>query len=134
MGITEACTHLHSAPSTSTQLHSAPSTSTNSFQPPPSSTQLISASTELSATPSTLSLQINFWANLSRKSQRCLFSLKICTNVISRMLILIATLVFWICNPKSIFEPIRTEKVKVVRFAWKLAHMVSRGCEFLFRN
>ena len=36
------------------------------------------------------------------------------------MLILIATLVFWISDPKSIFGQIWGEKVKAVSFAWKL--------------
>ena len=40
----------------------------------------------------------------------------------SRMLILIPTIVFWIANPKSIFGQIWAEKVKAVFFAWKLAH------------
>ena len=44
------------------------------------------------------------------------------------------TLVFWLSNPKSIFGQIWTKKVKVIRFARKLAHMVSRGCWFLFQH
>ena len=44
MGITKPCTHLH-------QLHPPPPCS---FQSPPTSTQLISASDQLSETPSTL--------------------------------------------------------------------------------
>ena len=77
--------------------------------------------------------KINFWANLGRKSQSCSFCLKICTHGISRMLILIPTLVFWISNPKSIFGQIWAKKVKVVRFTWKLAHMVSSEW-FLFQH
>ena len=46
----------------------------------------------------------------------------------------IPILVFWICNPKSIFGQIWAKKVKVVWFTWKLALMVSRGCWFLFRH
>ena len=38
--------------------------------------------------------KIHFWANLGQKSQSCLFCLKIGKNGISRMLILIPTLVF----------------------------------------
>ena len=40
----------------------------------------------------------------------------------SRMLILIPTIVFWIANPKSIFGQIWAQKVKAVFFAWELAH------------
>ena len=54
------------------------------------------------------------------------------TNGISRILILISTLVFWISNQKPIFGQIWAKKVEVVRFAWKLAHLVSRRCWFLF--
>ena len=78
--------------------------------------------------------QNSFWANLGRKSQSCLFYLKIGTNGISRILILIPTLVFWISNPKSIFGQIWAKKVKVVYFDWKLAHRVSRRFWFLFRH
>ena len=81
--------------------------------------------------------KIYFWANLDpkiqscsfgRKSQSCLFFLKIGTHVIFMMLILIPTLVFRISNPKSIFGKIWIKKVKVVQFSWKLAHRVSRRC------
>ena len=40
---------------------------------------------------------------------------------------------FKIPTAKSIFEQIWAEKVKVVRFAWKLAHKVFRRCWFLIR-
>ena len=66
--------------------------------------------------------KIHFWANFGRKSQSCLFCLKIRTHGISRILILIPTLVLWISNPKSIFGQIWEEEVKVARFARKLAH------------
>ena len=66
--------------------------------------------------------KIDFWVNFGRKSQSCLFFLKIGMHGILMMLILIPTLVFWIVNPKSIFGQIWTEKVKVVCFAWNLAH------------
>ena len=74
--------------------------------------------------------KIHFWANLGLKSQRCLLCLKIGTHGISSMLILILTLVFWISNPNFLFGQIWVEKVKVVRFGWKLAHMVSWKCRF----
>ena len=37
-------------------------------------------------------------------------------------MILIPTLVFWICNPKSIFGEIWSENVKAICFAQKLGH------------
>ena len=55
------------------------------------------------------------------------------THDILRM-ILLPTLVFWISNPKSISGQIWAKKVKVVRFAWKLAHKVSPGCWSLFQH
>ena len=64
---------------------------------------------------------ILFCTNFGRKIQSCSFWLKIGTNGISRMLILIATIVFWIANPRSTFGQIWAEKVKAVCFAWKLA-------------
>ena len=60
--------------------------------------------------------------------------LKIGTYGISRMLILIPTLVFWISNPNYLFGQIWAKKVKFVHFAWKLAHLVSWGCGFLFQD
>ena len=76
--------------------------------------------------------EIYFWANLGWKSQSSLFCLKINMQSISRMLILIATLVVWISNPQSFFGQIWAEKDKAVSFARKLVHTVSRGCWFLF--
>ena len=109
-GITKPYTHLHPPPSTSTQL--------------------ISASTQLSATPSIIfepkycrmlilnpdldfwnfDPKIHFWANLGPKTQSCPFCLKIGTHGISRMLILIPTLVFWISNPNLLFGQIWAKK------------------------
>ena len=74
--------------------------------------------------------KIHFWANLGPKIQSCPFCLKIGT----KMLILIPTLVLWISNPNFLFGQIWAKKVKVVRFNWKLAHMISRGCWFLFQH
>ena len=78
--------------------------------------------------------EIHFWVNFSRKCQSCLFFLKIGTHGILTMLILIPTLFFWISDPKSIFRQIWAKKVKVVYLAWKLVHMLSRDCWFLFQN
>ena len=70
--------------------------------------------------------KIHFWANLGQKSQSYQFCLKICTHGIWRMLNLIPTLVFWICNPKSIFGQIWTKKV-TCPFRLKIgAHSISR--------
>ena len=76
--------------------------------------------------------KIHFWANLDQKS--CLFYLKIGTYVISRYLILVPILVFWLSKLKSIFGQIRIEKLKVVQLGWKLAHRVSRRFWFLFQH
>ena len=76
--------------------------------------------------------KIHFWVNLDQNCQSYQFCLKICAHGIWTMLILIPTLVFWICNPKSIFGLILGKKLKVVHFDWKLAIRVSRGCWFLF--
>ena len=52
--------------------------------------------------------------NLGPKIQSSLLCLKIGTHSISRMLILIPTLVFWISNPNSLFGQIWAKKVKYV--------------------
>ena len=78
--------------------------------------------------------KIHFWANLSQKSQSCSVWLEIGTQSVSTMLILIPTLFFAVSNPKSFFGQIWTEKFKVVYFDWKLAHMVYRGCWYLFQQ
>ena len=81
--------------------------------------------------------KIHYWVNFGQKSQSCLFFQRIGTHGISRMLIFIPTLVFWISNPKSIFGQICAKQFKVVRFAWELAYMVSERCwffEFVKRN
>ena len=75
--------------------------------------------------------KIRFWANLGPKTQSCPFCLK---TGISRMLVLILTLVFWISNPNFLFFHIWSKKVKVVSFNWKLVPMISRGCWFLFQH
>ena len=78
--------------------------------------------------------KIHFWANLDPKPKSCSFCLKIGTNGISRMLILIPALVFWIWNRSFLLGKIWTKKIKFVHFAWKLAHLVSWGCGFLFQD
>ena len=70
--------------------------------------------------------KILFWANLGRKSQSCPVWLKIGTQSVSTMLILIPIFFFSVSNPKSFFGQIWAERFKVVHFDWKLAHMVYR--------
>ena len=79
-------------------------------------------------------LKIHFWANLGPKILNCLFRLKIGEHSISSMLIPNPGLDFENFDPKSIFWQIWDKKVKVVRFNWKLAHMISRGCWFLSQH
>ena len=67
--------------------------------------------------------KIHFWENLGQKNQSCLFCLKTDTHGISRMLILIPTLVFWIVNPKSIFGQIWVFWQK----KWKLSVLPEMG-------
>ena len=112
-GITKPCTHLHPAPSTSTQL--------------------ISTSTQLSATPSTILNQniARNWAispNLGQKTKSCPFWLKIGTYGILE--VLIPNLDPKIPTPKPIFGQIWAQKFEVVHFVWKLVHELSQGCWF----
>ena len=78
--------------------------------------------------------KIHFWANLGSKIQSCPFCLIIGTHGFSRMLILSPTLVFWISNPNILFGQVWAKNFKVVRFVYKLVHMVSQGCWFLFQR
>ena len=101
---------MHPPPLHSTHFHPAPSTSI----------QLIPASTQLSATPSTLlqpkyCIQLGNFAKFMPKIQSCPFWLKIGSYGISRMLILFPILVFWISNPQSISGQIWAKKIKVCR-------------------
>ena len=57
--------------------------------------------------------KIYFLANLGRKSQSCLFYLKIVTQNIRTMLTLIPTLIFWNFKPKSIFGQVWVKKVEL---------------------
>ena len=110
-GITKLCTNLHLPPPSSFQPLCS------SFQHPPGSLQQPQQYLNQN-------IACN-WAispNLGRKIKSYLFWLKIGMHGILTMLILVPTLVFWIANSKSIFGKIWTEKVKVVCFAWNLAH------------
>ena len=138
---------LNHAPS-STQLHQPPP---SSFHPPPSSPQHPQQYSNQNITRNRAIFpnlgrkiqscpfwnsdpKIYFWANLGQKSQNYAFCLKIGTHGISRMLILIPTLVFWIFNSNVLFGQIWAKKVKVVHFVLKLAQMVSSVSWFLFRH
>ena len=110
-GITKLCTNLHLPPPSSFQPLCS------SFQHPPGSLQQPQQYLNQN-------IACN-WAispNLGRKIKSYPFWLKIGMHGILTMLILVPTLVFWIANSKSIFGKIWTEKVKVVCFAWNLAH------------
>ena len=74
--------------------------------------------------------KVHFWEKLGQKSQSCPFFLKIGTPGISKMLIIIPTLVFWLSNPKSIYGQSWDKKFKFVHFDWKMAHMVYRDADF----
>ena len=76
----------------------------------------------------------HFWANFDPKTKSCPFCLKIGTHGISRMLILIPTLVSWISNCNVLLGQIWAEKIKVVCFNWKLVHMISWKCRFQIRT
>ena len=139
-GITRPCTHLQPVPSRSTSTQAI---SPNLGRKIKSCSFWLKIRTHgilevLILNPDldfwNFDLKIHFWANLAPKIQSCSFCLKIGTHGISRMLILISTLVFWISNPYFLFGQIWAKKVKVVRFNWKLAHMISRGCWFLFQH
>ena len=58
-----------------------------------------------------------FLGKFGPKSQSCAFCLKIGRNGISRMLILILTLNFWISNSKFPFGQVWAKNGKAVRFA-----------------
>ena len=69
---------------------------------------------------------IHFWANLGRRIQSCRFWLKIGTRVISRILILISILVFWISKSKSIFGQSYAQEVELPVSSDVVAHRISR--------
>ena len=112
---------MHLPPPSSIHLHPA---HFNLHPPPPSSFQPPASSLHHLQQYLNQNIARN-WAispNLGRKIKSYPFWLKIGMHGILTMLILVPTLVFWIANSKSIFGKIWTEKVKVVCFAWNLAH------------
>ena len=157
MGITKPCTHLHPAhfnlhpaPSTSTQLSVTPSAI---FEPKYCTLQYWAISPnfglKIKSCPFWLKIgthgilevlipnpdlgfwnsdpKIHFWVNFGSKIQSC--RLKIGTRGISRMLIPNPDLDFWNFDPKIHFW-----SLKVVHFVWKLVHMLSQWCWFLFQH
>ena len=69
----------------------------------------------------------DFWANLGQKTQSCPFCLKIGTSDISRMWILILTLVFWIWKPKSIFGQSYAREVELPVSSHVVTQCISRA-------
>ena len=101
MGITKLYTHLHPAPSTSTHL--------------------ISASTQLSATLSTISL------NVDGKTKSCPFWLKNGTHETLKVLIPNSDLDFWSFDPKIYFWANLGPKIQSSPFCLKIGtHSISR--------
>ena len=78
-----------------------------------------------------LNLKIYFWANLGRKSQNCSFWLKIAAQSLSRMLILVPTLLSSVSNAKSIFGQMWEEKFKVHHDLFWLALLSQTNCNIL---
>ena len=101
---TPSSTQLHPAPSISAQLISTP---TQLHLPPASSYQSPASSLQPSEQYSNWNIARN-WAispNLGRKIQSWPFCLNIGTHDISRMLILILTLIFWIFSSYVLDQP-----------------------------
>ena len=71
-------------------------------------------------------LKIHFWANLGPKIQSCLFCLKLGTHGISRMLIFIPALVFWISNSNFLFGIIWVQNSKLSVLSKIGTHGISR--------
>ena len=126
MGITNPCTHLHPAPSTSkqliwtsTQLHPPPP---SSFQPPPSSLQHLKQYLNQNIARN--------WAispNLGREIKNCLFWMKIGTRGILEVLIPNPDLNFWNSDPKIHFWANLGSKIQNCAFCLKIdAHSISR--------
>ena len=72
-----------------------------------------------------------------QKIKSCPFWLKIGTHgnmVYWRCWLRIQTKIFNIPTPKSIFGQFWAQKFKIVRFVWKLVHMVSQRCWLLFQH
>ena len=75
-----------------------------------------------------------FWANLCPKGQSCPFCLKIGAHSISRMLISSPDFDFWNSDPKMHFWANLCPKSQSCPFVWKLVHMVSQRCWFLYEH
>ena len=93
---------------------------------PPSSTQLISASTKLSATQN-IARNWSISPNLGQKIKSCPFWLKIGTLGILEMLIPNQDLDFWNSDPKIHFQANLGPKIQSCPFCLKIgAHSISR--------
>ena len=140
MCITKPCTQLHPPPPSSLQQpqqYSNQNTTRNWTISPNLGRKIQSCpfwlkigshgiSEVLIPNPDSSRLQNSFLGKFGLRKSELSFCLKIGTHGISRMLVLILTLNFWIYE--FIFVQIWAKKVKVVRFVWKSAQMVSRGC------
>ena len=78
--------------------------------------------------------KIYFWANFGSKFQSCPFSLKTGVHSISRMLIPNPGLEFCYFDPKIHFCANLGPNIQSCLFVWKLVHMVSQRCWFLFQH
>ena len=155
-GITKPCTHLHAPPPSSIYLHpghfSLHPASCNTLNQNITCNWAISPNFDrkIQICPFWLNIgsqgvlevlilntdldfwnsnpKINFWANLDSKSQSCPFFLKLTDMVSQWCWFLFQHQFSEIPTLKFIFGQIWAKNIKVVRFVWKLAHMVSRGC------
>ena len=112
---------MHPAPSTSTQLIS---TFTQLHPPPPSSLQHPQQYLNQNI--------VRNWAispNLGQKIKSCSFWLKIGTLGILEVLIPNLRLDFWNFDPKIYFWANLAQKFKLVRFVWKLVHVVCQDAD-----
>ena len=117
MGITKPCTQLHPSPP-------------SAFQPPPSSFQFPPSSLQhpQQYLHQNIARKSAISPNLGQKIKTYLFWLK--TGTHGTLDVLIPNPDFEIATSKSIFGQIWDQKFRVVRFVWKLVHMVSQGCRF----
>ena len=99
MNIAKLCTHLHTAPSTSTQLYPPPLSFTQLYPPPPSSLQH-----PLQYLNQNIARNSAISPNLGRKIKGCPFWLKIDTHGILEALIPNPDLDFRNLNPKIHFS------------------------------
>ena len=130
-GIAKRCTHTQLHPPLPSSIHLHPA-HFNLHPAPFTSTQFISASTQLSATPSTIfePKYSRNWAtspNLGRKIKSCPFWLKTDTHGILEVLIPNPDLDFWNSDPKIHFWANLGPKIQSCPFCLKIgAPSISR--------